>query len=182
MIWGDYQFNQMIDSDFYDSSPIVSRSYYTKFVTQICTKLINVPVLSYNELYGIDGCLSSLAFGCVDNNRRFQGPPAYGDPAIDEILNQDFIRRKVVVHILDALVAQGAGGPAFNPLFCQSLGALYVSRDPVAIDSLALPRLEKIRRETNVPSVGNTSSYVKSAAILSLGTTDRRRIQFLRVP
>jgi len=182
LIWGDYQFNQMIDSDFYDSSPIVSRSYYTKFVTQICTKLINVPVLSYNELYGIDGCLSSLAFGCVDNNRRFQGPPAYGDPAIDEILNQDFIRRKVVVHILDALVAQGAGGPAFNPLFCQSLGALYVSRDPVAIDSLALPRLEKIRRETNVPSVGNTSSYVKSAAILSLGTTDRRRIQFLRVP
>src|ERR1700734_1887497 len=49
LIWGDYQFNQMVDSDFYDSSPIVSRSYYSTFVTQTCTKLINVPVLSYNE-------------------------------------------------------------------------------------------------------------------------------------
>jgi len=182
LIWGDYMFNQSVDSDFFDSSRIVSRSYYTKFVTRTCTKLINVPALNYNELFGIDGCLSSLAFGCVDNNRRFQGPPTYGDPAIDEILDQDFIRRKVVVHILDALVAQCAGGPAFNPLFCQSFGALYVGRDPVAIDSLALPRLEKLRREMRVPSVGNTSSYVKSAAVLSLGTTDRRRIQFLRVP
>jgi hypothetical protein len=182
LIWGDYQFNQMIDSDFYDSSPIVCRSYYTKFVTQTCTKLINVPALSYNESFGLDGCLSSLVLGSVDNTRRFLGPPTYGDPAIDEIFDQPFIRRKVVVHILDALVAQCAGGPAFNPLFCQSFGALYVSRDPVAIDSLALPRLERMRRELNVPSSGNTSTYITSAAVLGLGTTDRRRIQFLRVP
>jgi hypothetical protein len=181
LIWGDYQFNQMVDTDFYDASRIVNRSYYTTFVTQTCTKLINVPVLSDNRYVGIDGCLSSLALGCVDNNRRFQGPPSYGDPAIDEILDQDFIRRKVVVHILDALVAQCAGGPAFNPQFCQSLGALYVSRDPVAIDSLALPRLERLRREMNVPPIGNTAGYIKSAAYYNLGTTDRRRIQFLRV-
>jgi len=182
LIWGDSQFNQSISSDDFDSDRAETRSYYTKFVTQTCTKLINVPVLSYNELYGIDGCLSSLAFGCTDNNRRFQGAPSYGDPAIDEILDQDFIRHKVVVHILDALVAQCAGGPAFNPQFCQSFGALYVGRDPVAIDSLALPRLERMRRQMNVPSIGNTSTYVTSAAVLGLGTTDRRRIQFLRVP
>ncbi|HEV3273221.1 MAG TPA: DUF362 domain-containing protein [Candidatus Methylacidiphilales bacterium] len=182
LIWGDYQFNQGVDSDFYDSSPVVSRSYYTKFVTQACTKLINVPVLSYNEQFGIDGCLSSLALGSTDNNRRFLGPPSYGDPAIDEVFDQDFIRRKVVVHILDALVAQCAGGPAFNPQFCRQFGAIYVGRDPVAIDSLALPRLEKIRREMSVPTVGNTSCYLTSAAVLGLGTTDRRRIQFLRVP
>jgi len=182
LIWGDYQFNQMIESDFYDSSPVADRSYYAKFLTQTCTKLINVPVLNDNELFGIDGCLSSLALGSVDNNRRFQGPPSYGNPAIDEIFDQAFIRRKVVVHILDALVAQCAGGPAFNPQFCQPLGALYVGRDPVAIDSLALPRIEQMRREVNVPTVGNTSTYVTSAAVLGLGTTDRRRIQYLRVP
>jgi len=183
LIWGDYQFNQPTDDgDDFDSDRVMSRSYYTKFVTQICTKLINVPVLNDNELFGIDGCLSSLALGSVDNNRRFQGPPSYGNPAIDEIFDQAFIRRKVVVHILDALVAQCAGGPAFNPQFCQPLGALYVGRDPVAIDSLALPRIEQMRREVNVPTVGNTSTYVTSAAVLGLGTTDRRRIQYLRVP
>jgi hypothetical protein len=178
LIWGDFQFNQSLNSDDVDAT----RSYYTKFVTQTCTKLINVPVLSYSEMFGIDGCLSSLALGSTDNNRRFLGPPTFGDPTIDEIYDQSFIRRKVVVHILDAMVAQCAGGPAFNPQFCQAFGALYVGRDPVAIDSIALPRLERMRREFNVVDPGDTSAYVRSAAVLSIGTTDRRRIQYLRVP
>jgi hypothetical protein len=182
LIWGDYQFNQMVDSDFYDPSPVATRSYYATFLTQTCTKIINVPVLNDNEMFGIDACLTSLAIGAVDNTRRFIGAPSYGDPAIDEVFNQSFIRRKVIVHILDAMVAQCAGGPAFNPQFCQSFGAIYVGRDPVAIDSLALPRLENMRRRVNVPSFGNTSSYLTSAAVLGIGTTDRRRIQFLRVP
>jgi hypothetical protein len=186
LIWGDYQFNPPMgfnDSDAtgIDSEQTLTRSYYTKLVTQTCTKLINVPVLNYDESFGLDGCLSSLALGSVDNNRRLLGAPSYGDPAIDEILNRSFIRRKVVVNILDALVAQCAGGPSFNPQFCQAFGAIYVGRDPVAIDSLALPRLERMRQEMEVPSVGNTSSYIRSAGVLSLGTTDRRRIQFLHV-
>jgi hypothetical protein len=116
-------------------------SHYASLVTQTCTKIINVPVLSDDSYVGINGCLASLALGCVDNNRRFQGEPTYGDPAICQILDRDFIRHKVVVHILDALVAQYAGGPRFDPQFTRQIGAIYVSRDPVAIDSLALPRL-----------------------------------------
>jgi hypothetical protein len=181
LIWGDYQFSASLSPGF-DPSDVLSRSYYTKFLTQICTKIVNVPVLSFNENYGIDGCIASIALGSVDNNRRFLGAPTYGDPSIDEIFDQSFIRRKVVVHILDALVAQCAGGPAFNPIFCQGLGAIYVGRDPVAIDSLALPRLERMRYNLNVRGTGNTSTYLTSAAVLGIGTTDRRRIQFLRVP
>jgi hypothetical protein len=181
LIWGDSQFGASLLPNF-DSDTQLRRSYYTKFFTQICTKIVNVPVLSYNESFGIDGCLASLALGGTDNNRRFLGAPAYGDPAIDFIYDQSFIRRKVVIHILDAMVAQCAGGPSFDPIFCQGLGSIYVGRDPVAIDSLALPRLERMRWFLNVPSVGNASTYLTSASVLGLGTTDRRRIQFLRVP
>jgi len=181
LIWGDSQFSASLAYGNSDSDQILRRSYYPTFLTRMCTKIVNVPVLSYNEQFGIDACLSSLSLGSVDNNRRFMGPPSYGDPVIDEIYDQSFIRRKVVVHILDALVAQCAGGPAFNPNFCQSFGAIYVGRDPVAIDSLALPRLQRMRYYLRVPSAGNTSTYVRSAAVLGLGTTDRRRIQFLRV-
>jgi len=181
LIWGDYQFNQSVNSFNFDASRVLTQSYYTKFLTQICTKIVNVPVLNFNEQFGIDGCLSNLALGSIDNNRRFLGAPYYGDPWIDEIYDQSFIRRKVVVQILDALVAQCAGGPAFNPQFCQSFGAIYVGRDPVAVDSLALPRLERMRRQLNVANLGNTSTYLTSASVLGLGTTDRRRIQFLRV-
>lgn len=181
LIWGDYQFNNSLTSYFSDSNPIMTRSYYTTFITKICTKIINVPDLSDNSRVGINGCLSTLALGSVDNNRRFQGAPTYGDPAICEILSKPFIQRKVVVNILDSLVPQAAGGPSFNPLFCQPEGTLYISRDPVAIDWLALARLEQLRKLMQVPPIGNTASHVSEAANYHLGTTDPQRIQLIKL-
>lgn len=181
LMWGDFMFLQSVNGgDVPDD--VASLSYYTKFVTQTCTKLINVPVLSDDYYVGLHGCLSTLALGSVDNNRRFRGPPTYGDPAIDEILNQPFIRRKVVLHVLDALVAQCAGGPKFNPIYCRSLGAIYMGRDPVAIDTLALHQLEGMRRALNIPPIGDMASYVQDAPNYNLGTNDRSRIQFVRAP
>jgi hypothetical protein len=161
-----------------------SRSHYARLVTSICTKIVNVPVLTDNAYTGINGCLGSLALASVDNNRRFQGDPSYGDPAICEILSDPVIRRKVVVHILDALIAQYAGGPRFDPVFTKSIGAIYVSRDPVAIDSLVLKRLEVWRaadRQGKIDAIGKTASHVDSAASYNLGTDDPSRIQLVRV-
>jgi hypothetical protein len=157
------------------------KSYYATLVSRICTKIINVPVLTDNSYVGIDGCMASLALASVDNNRRFQGPPTFGDPAICEILSSDYIRRKVVIHILDAMVAEYAGGPVFNPIFTKSIGALYVSRDPVAIDSLVLPRLEAWRRQNHVDPIGKTASHVHDGANYNLGTDDPSRIQRIRI-
>jgi hypothetical protein len=157
-------------------------SYYANLVTRVCTKIINVPVLTDNPNIGINGCLGSLALACVDNNRRFQGDPTYGDPAICEILDKDFMRRKVIINILDALVAEYAGGPQFDPQFTQSIGAIYVSRDPVAIDSLVLKRMEVWRRRARIDPLGRTASHVATAALYNLGTNDPRRIQLIRIP
>jgi hypothetical protein len=157
------------------------RSYYAWLVTQSCTKIINVPVLTDNSYIGLNGCLGSLALACIDNNRRFQGDPTYGDPAICEILDKDFIRRKVVVHILDALIAEYAGGPRFDPQFTQSIGAIYMSRDPVAIDSLVLKRIEKWRKQGGIDAIGKMAGHVHSAALFNLGTDDPRRIQLVRM-
>jgi len=182
LIWGDYRFLQPVSYNGSGSGNVNDLSYYTKFVTQKCTKIINVPNLSDDSSVGMHGCLSSLALGSVDNNRRFRGAPTYGDPAICEILNQDFFRRKVVIHILDAFLPQCAGGPKFNPIFCEGVGVLYVSRDPVAVDYLALGMLERMRKQMNVPPIGNAASYIKSAPSYNLGTDNPRQIQFIRVP
>ena len=162
-----------------------NRSHFARLVTTLCTKIINVPVLTDNSYVGINGCLSSLALACVDNNRRFQGDPTYGDPAISEILSKDYIRRKVVVHILDALVSEYAGGPRFDPQFTKSIGAIYVSRDPVAIDSLVLKRLEQWRaadKQGRIDPIGKRGSHVHDATSYDLGTDDPARIQLVRLP
>jgi hypothetical protein len=162
-----------------------TRSHFAQLVTTICTKIINVPVLTDNSYVGMNGCLGSLALASVDNNRRFQGDPTYGDPAICEILSNDYLRRKVVVHILDALVSEYAGGPAFDPQFTKSIGAIYVSRDPVAIDSLVLKRLEQWRaadRQGRIDPIGKAAAHIHDAASYNLGTDDPSRIQLVRLP
>jgi hypothetical protein len=171
--------------DFLNNDSVIPQtsnlSYYDTLLTRTCTKIINVPVLTDNAPVGINGCLASLALGAVDNNRRFQGDPTYGDPAICEILDKDFMRRKVIIHILDALVAEYAGGPAFDPVFTQQIGAIYVSRDPVAIDSLVVRRIENWRRQSRIDPLGKTTSHISSAAAYNLGTNDPRRIQLIRI-
>ena len=162
-----------------------NNSYYARLVTTVCTKIINVPVLTDNSYIGINGCMGSLALASVDNNRRFQGEPSFGDPAICEILDKDVLKRKVVVNILDALVSEYAGGPRFDPQFTKSIGAIYVSRDPVAIDYLVLKRLEAWRagdHNGRIDPIGKAASHVHSAAGYNLGTDDPQRIQLVRVP
>jgi uncharacterized protein (DUF362 family) len=162
-----------------------NRSHFARIVTTLCTKIINVPVLTDNSYIGINGCLGSLALACVDNNRRFQGDPTYGDPAIDEILSNDLLRRKVVIHILDALISQYAGGPHFEPVFTKSIGAIYVSRDPVAIDALVLKRMDEWRaadKQGRIDPIGKTAAHIHTAATDNLGTDDPARIQLLRLP
>ncbi|MEI9998501.1 MAG: DUF362 domain-containing protein [Verrucomicrobiota bacterium] len=159
-------------------------SHFARMVTTICTKIVNVPVLTDNAYIGMDGCMGSLALASVDNNRRFQGDPTYGDPAICEILSNPFLRRKVVVHILDSMVAEYAGGPRFDPQFTRSLGAIYVSRDPVAIDSIVFNRLERFRaedRQGRIDPIGHTASHIHSGVSYNLGTDDPSRIQLLRI-
>ena len=162
-----------------------SSSHFARLVTTICTKIINVPVLTDNAYIGINGCLGSLALASVDNNRRFQGDPTFGDPAVGEIDSNPILRRKVVVNIMDALIAQYAGGPRFDPVFTKSIGAIYVSRDPVAIDSLVVKRLEAWRaadKQGKIDPIGKTASHIHSATGFNLGTDDPARIQLLKLP
>jgi hypothetical protein len=171
----------MLDS----GTPLTSnKSHFARLVTSICTKIVNVPVLIDNPYVGINGCMASLALGSVDNNRRFQGDPTYGDPAIAEILSNPILRRKVVVHIMDAMIAQYAGGPRFNPVFTRQLGGVYVSRDPVAIDAITLQRLERFRTESSsgrIDPIGRSAAHVHDATTFDLGTDDASRIQLVRV-
>jgi hypothetical protein len=83
------------------------------------------------------------------------------------------------------LIAQYAGGPRFDPVFTKSIGAIYVSRDPVAIDSLVLGRLEQWRaadKQGRIDPIGKTASHIHSATTYNLGTDDPARIQLLRLP
>jgi hypothetical protein len=175
LIWGDLLFGKDLDQD------LSKRSHLPKLVTETITKLINVPVLQNHEVCGLAGCLYNLSLGMVDNTRRFETVGQHGDPMIAEICNMPPLRQKLVLNVVDGLIAGYAGGMGFKPQYSWHYGALYFSTDPVAIDSLCADVLEAKGRESKVPLIRPLATHIATAARLGLGQSDPAKINLSEV-
>ena len=145
-------------------------SRYSRIVTQMVDVLINVPVLKHHEMSGVSGCLKNLAFGSVDNTRRFHGKPLYCNPAIAEILEHKVLNEKLVLNIVDGLVASFDKGPTYHAESVWNYGSLFVSTDPVILDVLVLQTVNQKREELDLDSVSKFSNHISTASALGLGT------------
>lgn len=169
LIWGDLQFAKAHGKLISEESNLSSESHWSHVVSQQVTKIINLPVMSSREDCGLAGALYNVTIPNIDNWRRFVQPPACGDPYIDELYADPRIAPKVVLHIMDGLVAQFAGGPEFQPNYSLGHNTIYASKDPVAMDAVALKQIQGWRSEANLPALGMRGDYVKSAAQMGLG-------------
>lgn len=174
LIWGDLLFGK-------GNEHLSKRSHLPKLVTGTITKLINVPVLQDHDVCGLSGCLYNLSLGMVDNTRRFEMMGQHGDPMIAEICAMPQVRGKLVLNVVDGLIAGYAGGPGFKPQYAWGYGALYFSTDPVALDSLAVELLDVKRRDAKVPSIDTRATHIASANRLGLGQNDRQKIDLVEV-
>lgn len=145
-------------------------SRYSRIVTQQVDVLINVPVLKHHAMAGVSGCLKNLAFGSVDNTRRFHGKPLYCNPAIGEILEHKVLKEKLVLNIVDGLVASFDKGPTYNAESTWKYGSLFISADPVILDVLVLQTVNQKREEMELDSVSKLSNHITTASKLGIGT------------
>ena len=147
-----------------------TRSRYSRIVTQQVDVLINVPVLKHHAMAGVSGCLKNLAFGSVDNTRRFHGKPLYCNPAIAEILEHKVLKEKLVLNIVDGLVASFDRGPTYHAESAWNYGGLFISVDPVILDVLVLQTVNQKREEMELESVSKLANHISTASKLDLGT------------
>jgi hypothetical protein len=82
---------------------------------------------------------------------------------------------------MDGLVAQYAGGPQSQPNYAVHHATLYASKDPVALDAIALKRLEQWRVRASLPAIGHRADYVGFASALSLGNAATNRIEIKNI-
>jgi uncharacterized protein (DUF362 family) len=172
LIWSDLLFRR-------SDQEISTRSHLPKLVSRTITKLINAPALQSHDNCGLCGCLHNLSLAMVDNTRRFDLHNQNGDPAIAEICAMPALRRKLVLNVMDALVAGYAGGPAFRPQYSWQPGTLYFSLDPVALDTVCLQQIEEKRKAANVTQLGERGGHIISATRLGLGECDPKRIELI---
>jgi uncharacterized protein (DUF362 family) len=160
-------------------------SYYTKLLTRKGVKVVNLGTMTSDSNLGIYGCCASLALGSVDNNRRLQKPNSEQDTTIGEILISDPLKPKTVLHISDGLVVKFAGNRSFDANFASTPGILLASKDPVALDAMALDRFEKLRANPGpgvppIPKIGNVP-HITGAALVGAGNADPKKIEIVEV-
>ncbi len=179
LIWGDFEYlpsgGQLpLLSETENTSSV---SHLSKIVANEVTKIINLPVLSDSARNGIAGCLYNVTIPNVDNWRRFGVPPDYGASSIPEIYADPHLGPKVIFNLMDGLQAQYAGGPQSQPGYSFPFATLYASKDPVAIDAIALRQLEEWRKKRKVPPIKRLGEHVQMAEQFGLGNADLKRIE-----
>src|SRR5436309_3210169 len=183
LIWGDFEYAGNIEK-----MPLVAEaeatsnvSHFSKIISNEVDKVINVPVMSVSETNGIAGCIYNMTIPNIDNWRRFAQGSRFGAESLAEIYSNPVIAKKVVFNLMDGLLSQYAGGPQPQPNYAIHQATLYASRDPVALDAMALKRLEEWRTRASLPKVAPQAAYIGFASQLGLGNSASDRVELRNI-
>jgi uncharacterized protein (DUF362 family) len=154
-------------------------SFFTKIVTEKVTKIVNVPILK-NAGATTTCCLKNLSYGALSNTSRLHKiwMKSVAEPCAFPVL-----RDKVVLNIVDGLLACYDGGPGANPKFIYDANVLLLGSDPVAVDAVAHDIIVKERMARGVQQVDTAgrSAFLELAEGLGLGVAARDKIKISEV-
>jgi hypothetical protein len=181
LILGDLEFDR-------SGAKTGRKSYVSKVVTQSMTKIISITPLLNHNVAGVCGHLYSVTMGSIDNSTRFDGfqalaravPEIYALPGEDRGPGKDRgpgpLGDRVVLCITDALIGQYQGEQMSLLQYATELNQIWLSKDPVACDVLAVQELDRERQARDIPTLGGNPKLYENAAELDLGIEDLTRI------
>lgn len=163
-----------------ESFPVGSASSrVSRIVTEVCTAMINIPVLKDHRISGVTGALKNH-YGTIHNPRDFH-PNQACNPGIAEVNAIPVIRRQERLIIVDALMCVYDGGPRWQRNAMASPGTILVGTDPVAIDTIMLRMLDQERKKNGLESVAPRARFLRLSEELGLGVADPNRIEVVSV-
>jgi uncharacterized protein (DUF362 family) len=168
-----------IDND-YEREPSTSGqigSCFARLVSSRCTALVSFGVVKDHGLAGVSAGIKNL-YGLIHNPNKYHDHNC--DPYAADVLNHPWVRGKLRLTVLDGIVAQCNGGPAYRPDATWPLGVVAVSRDPVAIDAWAWKAIDAERRRRGLPSLAEAKrapAFLATAERYGLGVGDPARVR-----
>jgi hypothetical protein len=174
LVWGDFEFGKKGEG-------VGRKSFVSELVSRDITKIISVaPLLNDNDI-GVYGHLYSLAMASVDNTMRFEGDPGRLAVAVPEIYALPALGDRVALNITDALIGQYEGGERGLLHYSSVPDQLWFSRDPVALDTMAVRELDRERRAAKAPEFAPHLEIYTNAVLLQLGVSDPAKIQVEKI-
>lgn len=160
-----------IDND-YDREPSTQGaigSCFARLVSTTCTALISFGVVKDHDLAGVSAGLKNW-YGVIHNPNKYHDSNC--DPYVADVVNHPFLRDRIRLTVLDGVIAQCHGGPAYRPDATWPLGLVAASTDPVAIDAWAWKALDGERARRGMPllaDAGRPPKFIATAARYGLG-------------
>jgi hypothetical protein len=174
LVWGDFEFGKKGEG-------VGRKSFVSELVSRDITKIISVaPLLNDNDI-GVYGHLYSLAMASVDNTMRFEGDPGRLAVAVPEIYALPALGDRVALNITDALIGQYEGGERGLLHYSTVPDQLWFSRDPVALDTMAVRELERERLAADAPEFTPHLEIYTNAVLLQIGISDPAKIQVKKI-
>lgn len=155
---------------------------FVKYLTE-ATAAFNFSLIKDHSICGYTGTLKNMTHGCSINPHDFH--VHHASPQIAQMYAQDVIKSRVRLCITDGYKVMADGGPLWKrPEMVKPHEAVYVSTDPVAMDTIGWEVVEKLRAELKLKTLteaGREPAYIKAAADLGLGVNDRAKITLKEV-
>jgi hypothetical protein len=174
LVWGDFEFGKT-------NAGVGRKSFVTKIVSRQITKIVSIAPLLNDNVIGVCGHLYSLAMASVDNTMRFEGDADRLAVAVPEIYALPALGERVALNITDALIGQYEGGERGLLHYSSVPGQLWFSRDPVALDTMAVRELERERRAAKAPEFTPHLEIYTNAVLLQLGVSDPAKIRVEKI-
>ncbi len=132
---------------------------------------INLPVYTDHPTIGINGALVNATLWNASNTARFFNNPGNAPAAVAEMSAIPELRQTWLFTIASLQHYQYVGGPAFNSLYTVSERQVWLSADPVALDTLMLQRINEHRRKSGFPVVDEEIRTLEFAEVLDVGSS-----------
>lgn len=170
------------DND-YDDRPSDSGaigSCFARLVSTECTALVSFGVVKDHDLCGVSAGMKNW-YGVIHNPNKYHQNGC--DPFIADVARHPFIRDKLRLTVLDGVVAQCHGGPAYRPGATFELGLVAAATDPVAVDLWAWQVIEAERARRGMKSLeaaGRPVRFLATAARHGLGADNPDTLRLVR--
>jgi len=142
---------------------------------------INLPVYTDHPVLGVNGALVNATLWNASNTARFFRSPATAPAAVAEMSAIPELRQTWVFTIASLEHFQFIGGPFFNSLYSRSEPLVWLSADPVILDSLMRDRIDRWRLKEGFEGISEEIRTLEFAETLGVGSTRIKTVHIIPV-